>query len=331
MTEKQEIKPKKTEKKEVQKKPEMNEVLMFTPVIETVGTRLKKCREEKKIKLSQVSKALCIRESFLTALEEGEYEVFPALVYAGGFMRSYAIYLGLDDKEVMQQFHKETEYMVEKSTDAPVVTNKNIIPSKKLLLSLLVLIGIGYGAFQLLNKNEIQEPIVEPGVSVSQTAPDYNIEMNPVFNNEQVQPTEPVTESPAGETAPLKEATPLDETGSLEVLSNELKASIPVAPQTEAQSPFSGAVYGETTGARVSLLATNTVWVEVKSEDKVIFTRVLKAGESYNAPVLQMPAVLKTGNAGAVSIYVDGQFKKVLGREGHVLKDIKLIPETFID
>ena len=117
----------------------------------------------------------------------------------------------------------------------------------------------------------------------------------------------------------------------MEVLSNELKASIPVAPQTEAQSPFSGAVYGETTGARVSLLATNTVWVEVKSEDKVIFTRVLKAGESYNAPVLQMPAVLKTGNAGAVSIYVDGQFKKVLGREGHVLKDIKLIPETFID
>ena len=78
-------------------------------------------------------------------------------------------------------------------------------------------------------------------------------------------------------------------------------------------------------------MATDTVWVEVKSGDKVVFTRVLKKGDSYNPENAEEAFVLRTGNAGAISIYVDGVFKKVLGRTGHVLKDIKLVPESFVD
>ncbi len=324
MTEKKVTKSKKTEKKEVQEKNEINEVLMFTPVIETVGTRLRKVREEKKIKLSQISKALCIRESFLTALEEGEYEVFPALVYAGGFMRSYAVYLGVDEKEVMQQFHKETEYMIEKSAEVPVAPTKNVIPSKKLLFSLLILIGVGYGVIQLLNSKKEEETIVENPNAV------IEVMENPVVEVEETQKTDANIENVnTVANAPVEDSVSETLTNSEEAVKEEKTAL--VTENTEPENPFTGEIYGAKEGSRVSLLATNMVWVEVKSADKVIFTRVLKKGESYNAPVLEDIAVLKTGNAGAISIYLDGKFKKVLGREGHVLKDIKLVPETFID
>ncbi len=316
MTEKKEIKTKKTEKKEVKEKNEVKEVLMFTPVIETVGTRLKKCREEKKIKLSQISKALCIRESFLTALEEGDYEVFPALVYAGGFMRSYAVYLGMDAKEVMQQFHKETEYLIEKSADVPVVTTKNIIPSKKLLFSLVVLIGLGYALVQFLNENKEQEG-VENVATTSLSVAELPVE-------EVVAPVSDVQNENVESTV-KQEVQP-----ELDTLSKELKEALPAVENGE-ENLFTGEVFGQKEGAKVSLLATNTVWVEVKSEDKIIFTRVMKKGESYNAPTLNEPVVFKTGNAGALSVYINGKFAKVLGRDGHVLKDVKLIPETFID
>lgn len=304
---------KKTEKKEM-KKNETSEVLMFTPVIETVGTRLKKCREGKKIKLSQVSKALCIRESFLVSLEEGEYEVFPALVYAGGFLRSYAVYLGMDEKEVMQQFHKETEYLIEKSTDVPVAPNKNIIPSRKLLFSLLLLIGVGYGLVCFMKSKENEEIVVEKTpvtVSVEEVSVPEKVEVAPVqeINSEVVAPQMPVEDVDAV----LKEQ-------KEEVLSES----------EELENPFTGTVFGQKEGARVSVLATDTVWMEVKSAGKVIFTRMLQKGDSYNAPVLDEPAVLKAGNAGAVSIYIDGKFKKVLGRAGHV-SSIKLDAETLVD
>lgn len=306
-----------TEKKEIKQTKEVGEVLMFTPVIETVGTRLKKCREEKKIKLSQVSKALCIRESFLSSLEEGEYEVFPALVYAGGFLRSYAVYLGMDEKEVMQQFHKETEYLIEKSADMPIVSNKNIIPSKKLLFSLLLLIAIGYGLMHWFNNSEDKiettvehEPASAVVESVSSEAPVSN-ETPQVSNGEKVE------ESKGGvEKAPVL---------------NESDVTEPLTKAETAENPFTGTVFGQKEGARVSVLATDVVWMEVKSADKVIFTGVLKKGDSYNAPILDESPVLKTGNAGAVSIYVDGQFKKVLGRDGHVLKDVKLDVAAFVD
>ncbi len=326
MTEKKATKSKKTEKKEVQEKNEINEVLMFTPVIETVGTRLRKVREEKKIKLSQISKALCIRESFLTALEEGEYEVFPALVYAGGFMRSYAVYLGVDEKEVMQQFHKETEYMIEKSAEVPVAPTKNVIPSKKLLFSLLILIGVGYGIIQLLNGKKEEETIVENPTAV------IEVMENPVAEIEETQKQDVSIENENANSAditPVEGSVSENLTNSEETVKKEKTAL--VMENTEPENPFTGETYGAKEGSRVSLLATNMVWIEVKSADKVIFTRVLKKGESYNAPVLGNVATLKTGNAGAISIYLDGQFRKVLGREGHVLKDVKLVPETFID
>ena len=60
-----------------------------------------------------------------------------------------------------------------------------------------------------------------------------------------------------------------------------------------------------------------------------MLSKVLQEGDSYNPPLEAQDYELRTGNAGALSVYVDGEFKKVLGRKGHVLKNVKLTVDAY--
>ena len=75
----------------------------------TAGEMLKNARTtgRRKREIATISKLLCIREEFLTALEEGNYRVIPEDIYILGFARSYAVELGLDPEEVILKLKKE--------------------------------------------------------------------------------------------------------------------------------------------------------------------------------------------------------------------------------
>ena len=75
----------------------------------TAGEMLKNARTtgRRKREISTISKILCIREEFLTALEEGNYRIIPEDVYILGFARSYAVELGLNPDDVILQLKKE--------------------------------------------------------------------------------------------------------------------------------------------------------------------------------------------------------------------------------
>ena len=48
-----------------------------------------------------------IRARYLAALERGDYRELPGAVYTKGFLRNYALYLGLDPDEVLLQWRRE--------------------------------------------------------------------------------------------------------------------------------------------------------------------------------------------------------------------------------
>ena len=47
------------------------------------------------------------RARYLAALERGEWRELPGAVYTKGFLRNYALYLGLDPEEILLQWHQE--------------------------------------------------------------------------------------------------------------------------------------------------------------------------------------------------------------------------------
>lgn len=69
-----------------------------------LGGMLREAREARGLSLEQVERDTRIVRRYLTALEEEDFEVFPADVYARGFLRSYASYLGLNPTELLALF-----------------------------------------------------------------------------------------------------------------------------------------------------------------------------------------------------------------------------------
>ena len=69
--------------------------------------------------------------------------------------------------------------------------------------------------------------------------------------------------------------------------------------------------------------------MQVRDNDgNVIWTRILRAGDSYRVPN-RSGLTLLTGNAGALEVRVDGKAAPPLGAEGAVRRNIVLDPEKL--
>lgn len=86
-----------------------NKEVVETPVELTAGEMLRNARTtgRRKREISTIAKQLCIREEFLSALEEGNYTFIPETVYILGFARNYAMELGLNPDEIVNKIKQE--------------------------------------------------------------------------------------------------------------------------------------------------------------------------------------------------------------------------------
>ncbi len=69
-----------------------------------LGETLRRARLSKNVTFEDAERVTRIRREYLEALEREEFTKLPAPVYARGFLRSYAGYLGLDPGELMPFF-----------------------------------------------------------------------------------------------------------------------------------------------------------------------------------------------------------------------------------
>jgi hypothetical protein len=69
--------------------------------------RLYAARERKGVDLYRAERDTKIRARYLGALERGDYKELPGSVYTKGFLRNYALYLGLDPDEVLLHWRRE--------------------------------------------------------------------------------------------------------------------------------------------------------------------------------------------------------------------------------
>jgi cytoskeleton protein RodZ len=72
-----------------------------------LGERLRQARESQGISLAQASQETRILQRYLVALEEGDLAHLPGDVYARGFIRNYASYLGLPAEDVIALYRHE--------------------------------------------------------------------------------------------------------------------------------------------------------------------------------------------------------------------------------
>ena len=79
--------------------------------------------------------------------------------------------------------------------------------------------------------------------------------------------------------------------------------------------------------SRVSLRADDDCWVEIRDANgALVNSHLMHKGEVYTPPA--RPGLqLTVGNAGAISLLVDGKSSGALGRPGMVRRDVSLDPD----
>lgn len=328
---------------------------------ETAGDVLRRRRRELGHELRDIAQDLCIREHYLAAIEAGRTDQLPGAAYAVGFVRSYADALGLDGVALADRFKRETlNGGGDPDLSFPSPLSEGGIPKGAMILVGTVIVSIVYGVWYLGGSSgtdlvrlvdpppvalggPVQPkageqpagmgvhrpgPDAVPGVAPARvaTAHDTGRQPNPAPAGGATEATAQAaigtTGRPAGDAAaggPNAGAEPTDATAP--------------GPREAVAGAIDGARLRAETGppsARVVLRAKADCWIEVKDETagKLIFARLLRAGERYDVP--DRPGLrLLAGNAGGLEIVVDAEQVPPLGRDGAVVRNIALEPDRL--
>jgi len=327
----------------------------------TIGALLRETRENFGGDVERIANALRIRAQYLVAIEEGRYDRLPAPVYALGFVRAYAIHLGLDGDEAVRRFKQEASgFEISRDLVFPVPLGDRGIPRTRILVTAVLLLLAAYGAWYYLSSGGRERPervsavpaaLLPPSAAPATTSP------SPSSSSNQPAPgatatTEPAPKlspnpsslAPSGSAAPTLTPPP-SPAGNTDNAAPVLKP--PVSPQTSITPPAQTAalpsggngvsvtpgpgnlhVFGATdAAARVVIRAKDDCWIKVHDQNgTTVFQRLMKPGDVYRVPE-QAGLTLYAGNASGLTVTVDGQDAPPL--TGKVRHDIRLDPDQL--
>src|SRR5258708_6598969 len=114
----------------------------------TIGELLRETRQQYGTTVEQVGATLRIRPAFLQAIEDDRHDRLPGPVYALGFVRTYADYLGLDGEAIAQRFKSEAAGLETKpDLSFPMPLPERSMPGGALLLVALIVAACAYAVW----------------------------------------------------------------------------------------------------------------------------------------------------------------------------------------
>ncbi len=182
-----------------------------------------------------------------------------------------------------------------------------------------------------------------PAIAPSQSSPGPGAPSAPTAST----PPPPAGASPLPAAAPpaASQAGTLAPGALLSPIQRAVSSNAPQQPPSQAQAPPQAAGQppagtpaspapaagpnAPTPASRVAIRALTDCWIQVRATDQsIVFSRVLKSGEVYNVPA--RPGLsLRTGNAGALQISVDGKTAPPIGLVGTLRRDVALDPSQL--
>ena len=143
-----------------------------------LGEMLRSARERRGLDRARIERDTRIRERYLSALERGAYDELPGEVYARGFLRTYATYLGLDPDAMVALYRLETRRPADRARTparrrplaSPQPRAFTLAPGAVAAAILTVLVGalVAYLAYQVITFARTPElRVLDPAGDVS--------------------------------------------------------------------------------------------------------------------------------------------------------------------
>jgi cytoskeletal protein RodZ len=253
------------------------------------------------LSLADIEEATRIRRGFLEALEEERFADLPAPIYARGFIRTYSSFLGLDPQPLLQRY---TAQVGTESTPEPLMLDEPLMRragpglGATLFLAVMVLLvfaGLGWYGYNRFYLG------VDPFASLGQT------------------PASPGPATTAAGTAAQPAAERTRPAGATLPAPTSLytPTATPVTP-TPTRAATVAATATPIRGILVVAEVIAPTYIEVTVDGEELFVGTLQMGET---PTWQGDerVNLRVGNAGGISLTVNGVEVGALGAPGEVL------------
>jgi len=265
-----------------------------------LGTSFRKSRESLHLSIEKIAAETRINPRFLEAIENERFDLLPGGIFNRGFIRSYAVRLGLDPEEAIQGYEKlfnaveaepvqqETERVRGKTTKIPVYYVA--------LAGLLMLVVV----FYFLNRHRdapvtAANPPVDDSAALASPAPI---------------PTE----------VPTLEAIPAAVLASVPTPEPPPAKPASVQPSLTSNTPSNASVV-------IELEVREESWFKLSSDGSdVVSSEVLPAGTTRRYTATNSMNV-SIGNAAGIALRVNGQSVSSLGRTGQV-RNLTVTPTT---
>jgi cytoskeleton protein RodZ len=258
-----------------------------------IGEALLEAREQQGRALDELARSMRLRTEQLRALEEERFASFGGDIYARGFLRSYALELGLDPQPLLDTYRREVSgddltgaRLIAPGAGGPGPTGRSAAPSWAgwVMAAVVILAGLGLiGQFA----GSRAPPTASPEEAAAPPAPAESGEDDPEAGPD-------VTEGEDGD------------------------GDAPDDAPEEGADP-------DPAGVDVLLALEEETWMRVTVDGAVVYEQVAAQGETL--PFSGEDEVLvRFGNAGGVRVEFNGEDLGVPGARGSVL-EVAYTPE----
>jgi cytoskeleton protein RodZ len=270
-----------------------------------IGGLLEKKRKERGLTLEEVEQATKIRKRYLTGLERGDYAILPDAVYARGFLKTYANYLGLDGEALSRQLKSGRKTRRERGInynprpasdfEEPLITPSGLRGAQKrnvstsaivtLMVAVLALAAV-IGALYFVGR----------GAQVSK-------EGNP----------------PSGESPPRQEKQNVAGTDKAPAAGSAKEGASGSKGTADDEKPAVAKQSAPPDTLRVLVnVRERPSWILIRTDGRAAYEQVAQPGFSKTFEAEQR-LFIKSGDAGAVWVEINGQDAGVLGDAGEIV------------
>lgn len=312
-----------------------------------IGEKLRRERLQRKLGLEQISRELKISQRFLEAIEDDQFDKLPGGVFAKSFVRQYARLLGLDEEELATEVQRVIEppfavpQFVEQTKPSPVDTyvprvepwkdsgnSRSPLPALALVVVVMLVCSGVYAWWQRQRGMVSAQTISAQNMASAQTTASPQ---TPVSPQTETPPAAhdpvPTVQAPAAPAVAQPESTPPptahpQSAAAQPPAANSAdrpaeNAGAPPAPRPAATTTQPARPSNPNASVRVEVTADETVWVLARADDKFLFSGTLEANQTRTVEANDK-VLLRLGNAGGVSITLNGKPVGAVGPKGQV-------------
>ncbi|WP_010093307.1 helix-turn-helix domain-containing protein [Ornithinibacillus scapharcae] len=288
-----------------------------------IGARLREARESKDLSLDTLQDITKIQKRYLVAIEEENFSVLPGKFYAKAFIKEYAIAVGLDPNQLMEEYVEDIPSPEEDTTQYTRIhrSRKDNMPTKSnaifsfipTLIVVILIIGIFFLAWWFITSkanDDNSSPNEEPEDSAfyrddnkkgsnNSGSDDENSDDNKDDTNDKNATDEDQEQDTTEDNATDNQENDTE---------NEAELGITVLEQGTVPKPQSEV---ELTNVGEELIleftATADVWLDVKSADgQSFYSNMVKPNEPVELTLTgQQRFLLNIGNAPGMTVKIN--------------------------